>query len=868
LAVNNVNMKQMNVNSSQDTTFEQRSQEKVQAGEINESIEFRNQITTFVHDNPIITEQLIGDSPQPSGDVRSVSDARTHSIIDFLERPQFIGSFLWNTSDIENKEIFSLKLPDALMSPMIREKLSGFTSFSASTVFHIQVNAHPFQCGRLVLAAVPVPDILPLHRLNMLSFDVSNVITLPHVQLDISKETEVLLKIPYVSPFVQYDLVTKFTPWAAFLAHVYAPLNTPSAASLQVNVFAHFEDIKLGFPTSAIVAQAGKEQLGPISGLTNTVTGVVGGVADAVKGFFPSIGKYADPLVGIGNGLTGLLSALGFSKPLTTIPPTIVVQRPSQYFNNADGVDQGLPLSLKYGNEVILKTPFAGTSSDEVALEYVLKIPNYFSRFKYSSTSLPKQVLWTSPVHPQIIRNHVTVVDAPGQPTLLAYATGFFKYWRGGLVYTFRFVKTNYHSGRVQITFHPFVGYDDVMDSDGKIVRDEYVYRVVVDLRDQTEATLVVPFTSLTPYKVCADVFNSANRPKYNYEPRDFKVYDNTTDQFFTGTLCVSALTPLVSSSAVVSSTIDVLVEVKASDDFEVAVPNTPLWLPVDSLTERPSLDGVPIAQVGFASAGTRDIRSSYVEGKFIPQDITGMSRNHELDEQPSQECIGERILSFSELIKRNSWRYVSDEKSLIYPAYAFDNPAAMYTAADKLPVWTLTPRSGFPTLLTSIGAMYAFYRGGIRLKIVPGVADQPKPLVEVALFTMQDQGYIIKANDYSTDFCSSNIYENFVTKGIAEVQTPYYSRVNTSVVSAPVLYNAGNISPLMPNVMYKITSNSSNILLGHSAADDFRFGFLLGAPLAISATALRDNFTGSSATVSLPTFSNFYLSSTSESTT
>nr|3NAP_B Chain B, Capsid protein [Triatoma virus]5L7O_B Chain B, Capsid protein [Triatoma virus] len=255
LAVNNVNMKQMNVNSSQDTTFEQRSQEKVQAGEINESIEFRNQITTFVHDNPIITEQLIGDSPQPSGDVRSVSDARTHSIIDFLERPQFIGSFLWNTSDIENKEIFSLKLPDALMSPMIREKLSGFTSFSASTVFHIQVNAHPFQCGRLVLAAVPVPDILPLHRLNMLSFDVSNVITLPHVQLDISKETEVLLKIPYVSPFVQYDLVTKFTPWAAFLAHVYAPLNTPSAASLQVNVFAHFEDIKLGFPTSAIVAQ-------------------------------------------------------------------------------------------------------------------------------------------------------------------------------------------------------------------------------------------------------------------------------------------------------------------------------------------------------------------------------------------------------------------------------------------------------------------------------------------------------------------------------------------------------------------------------------------------------------------------------------
>lgn len=873
-------MKSFNVNNSQDTTFEQRSENKVQAGEINESVEYQNQITTFVDDNPIITEQIIGDMPQPVGDVKSVSDIRNHSVIDFLSRPQFIGSYPWATANVQNDAIFNLEIPTDLMTSMVREKLSGFTSFSASVVFHVQVNAHPFQCGRLVLAALPIPALLPANRIQMINQDISNVITLPHVQLDISKETEVLLKVPYVSPFVQYDLITKFTPWSQFFARVYSPLNTPAAATLQVNVFAHFEDIKLGFPTSALVAQIGDEQKGPISGLVSTLTGVVGGVSQAVKGVFPNISKYSDPLVSIGNGLGGLLSALGFSKPITLIPPQVILSRPSPYFNNSDGLDNSLSLGLKYANEVVFKNPFSGTSSDEMALDYVFKIPNYFDHFSFSSTDVSKKVLWKYPVHPQLVRPFLPdgFPSNARLPTLLAYSTGFFKYWRGGLTYTFKFVKTNYHSGRVQITFHPFCGGNDVQDSNGLIVRDEYVYRVVVDLRDQTEVSLVVPFTSLTPYKVCSDAVKvpfTTDPTRYYFEERNFDTYTSSNDMFFTGTIVVSALTPLVSSSAVVASKIDVLVEVKAADDFEVALPNIPLWFPCEEIKYVPPPkeenkqsvkkdlnDGKLEAQVGFASAGTRDIRSSYVEGLFKPQDITGNDLNHSVDVVPSQECIGERILSFAELIKRNAWKdEIVGSTDNYYDPWLMKNALVGYAATDRS-TWFVDPESPTPTLFTAISAMYAFYRGGKRLRIVPKNANLAGSLVEVSLETFQNQAGVglLDAPD-KLAFAYSSVYESFLNKGIAEVQSPYYSRVNTSVVNADVTHDG--LTAASPDYVYRIASNSGDYLIGESVADDFRLGFLLGAPLAIRKQVLWSKDSDAAPDFKIKNFPQFYSSKT-----
>ncbi|MDX7481366.1 hypothetical protein, partial [Enterobacter roggenkampii] len=81
---------------------------------------------------------------------------------------------------------------------------------------------------------------------------------------------------------------------------------------------------------------------------------------------------------------------------------------------------------------------------------------------------------------------------------------------------------------------------------------------------------------------------------------------------------------------------------------FAVAVPIEPLWMPISDyipysqnvVKEVKAVKAV--AQSGFATAGTQDIRSSYMEGKFVPQDITGNPRNVQVTQQPELECIGE----------------------------------------------------------------------------------------------------------------------------------------------------------------------------------------------------------------------------------
>lgn len=833
------------------------------AGEINESIEFRDQIVTFADDQAVVSEQLVANNPQPRSDVTSVSDSRTHSIIDFLSRPQFLGTFPWKHTDLPNSDLFTLTFPDSLMTTMTVDKLDGFTSFSASVVLQVQVNAQPFQAGRLICAVLPVPELLPESRSKQIASSLSYVTSLPHVQLDISKETEIILKIPYISPYQQYDLVTKSTPWVRFFTKVYSQLSSAGSPTLDVSVWAHFEDIRLGFPTNAknafsksVHAQNGGEQMGPLSGLASAATGVVSGVSRAVKGVLPGVSKFTDPLEGIGNNVTALFKALGFSKPHNLIPSVDVNVRPSQHFCNGDGVDHSMPLTLLVDNKVSFMEQFAGSTADEMTLDYVLKMPNYIGRFTYSDTNTPNQILWREVVHPQYVND---LSDIPGEnkaiecysylPTTLAYASGFFQYWRGSLVYTFRFVKTNYHSGRVQISFCPFAGVTDVYDSTGKnINRPEYVYKVVVDLREQTEVSVSIPFVSLTPYKHNRTMLLRSNGTRDHAGFPKSENYTQTNDYWFTGTIVVSAITPLVSSNAVVSHEIDCIVEVKAGEDFEVAVPIEPLWFAVDdynridpppSLTNAASLPEqtkTVNAQSGFASAGTQDIRSSYIEGKFTPQDITGIPSNHSKSTKDVSECIGEKVSSFSELIKRTTWTALCDG-SFTFSPYKFELPTVDVTTSYPDPdtysrkISYTSGNKYYTSMIAAIARMYAFYRGGIRYKFILNKVKEGQPLCEVSTFAraLQNGDFIESKGQNYLSYPA--MYEQSNVKNVVEAEFPYYSRVNTSVVNTKVLNN--NISAITPDYMVRVASNATNILVGNSASDDFRLGFFLGAPFA-----------------------------------
>lgn len=392
-----------------------------------------------------------------------------------------------------------------------------------------------------------------------------------------------------------------------------------------------------------------------------------------------------------------------------------------------------------------------GTSFDEQDMNYLTRIPQFIGQFLYTSTSTYDNVLWSSYVSPTYyIPGSTTIQGLSGgscvadidelQPTVLNYVSSFFVYWTGSLVYTFRFVKTNYHSGRIEISFHPFT-------NSVKVDRMNYAYRTVVDLRETTEVSLTVPYVAPQPWKriIPADPMNAGNWEAYG--------------SCATGRIQVRAVTPLILSSAVVVPEVHCVIEVRAGDDFRLQSPVSSTYLMftpdssnIQGLTEevekkepprwpspsppwwRPD-DIVALEQSGpIALPGTAETRTSAIEG-FSPESITTSEIDtHRTDTQ--RYCAGELFENYRALTRK--FAFVRKESQIKTYGNSLTISAAPYLRPPRLTSDTYTYNSSeaFSNVylfewghspLSQIAGLYAFYRGGIRFKIF---APQVKRLI------------------------------------------------------------------------------------------------------------------------------------------
>lgn len=236
------------------------------ASEISPGVEERVQVTAFVDDQAVIPEHVPGETILPDMGTLQYTDTMRHSIISFLERPQLISCFSWKgmSTDFHGQNILCLQdptdpnsrimnplVPSQVMTKMFIEKLQGFTAFRATAVFKLQINSQNFQAGRLIFGAVPMPTLLG-ERADFIVKTPCSALSVNHVQMDINKQTEVILRVPFISPFNSYDLINEQYDWASLFCIIYGPLNVVGDDNtLQCDLYCHFEDIELGCPTTA-----------------------------------------------------------------------------------------------------------------------------------------------------------------------------------------------------------------------------------------------------------------------------------------------------------------------------------------------------------------------------------------------------------------------------------------------------------------------------------------------------------------------------------------------------------------------------------------------------------------------------------------
>lgn len=688
----------LNVTNDSDSRYE----------DVKEILTFQNQGQTVVDDALAKTAEL----PQSYLQM-SVANDKTHTISTFLERPIRIWSGQMTNSQTANTVIFSTQFPEALLTdPMYNEKIRGFVGLRANVEVTVQVNAQKFQQGRLRLQYVPYAKYLGTKE-TALATTLTTRVSSPGVDIDIcggsnpqSRIAQATLNIPYVSPQLYFNLITNEGTMGRINLFVYSPLvsATSESQNCEVTIWARFINPQLVFPTSATPAFSPtfRRHIAQVRGeakqikQTGVISNTLGKVAETLHtaSDLPVIGQYMAIPEWIASGASSILKLFGWSKPSM---PMDVKLRTTNCMSNYNGKDSSHKMALSADNEIDTPSGIGGSDLDEMALSSIFKIPSYWESFAWTtSQTTTDQILWIDPVSPYKFK------DIPATDGVSALPVGFvancFGLWRGSLIYTFKIVKTGFHAGRLRVFFVPYEQAFNLVVGSAPVNEIEKNYQVVVDIEENDTFSFKVPYVATKPWFPTTVLGQGASAIRST-----------------TGFVVVTILNELRAVSTV-SSSIEILVEISGGEDLTFACPRAPSYVPGNISAIEEEMDNNIIRKHEAQVYGTGvEIPRNEAQMLYDPNSISALDPT--INWSPESHCVGEKIASARQLIKRNN--YVGS----IVENRTNDNNQTTTSTNNSLGV--INPFGlQINTSVTNVdyisyfAYIYAFFRGGIRLKI------------------------------------------------------------------------------------------------------------------------------------------------------
>lgn len=853
-------------------------------------------------------------------------EERIHTIKDFLSRPIIIQTGLWSSSQPAETQLYTANFPEALISnTMYQQKLTGFVGLRATLVVKVQVNSQPFQQGRLMLQYFPYAQYMP-NRVSLVNSTLQGRSGCPRTDLDLSVGTEVEMRIPYVSPHVYYNLITGQGSFGAIYLVVYSQLRdqVSGTGSIEYTVWAHLEDVDVQYPTGAniytgsspnVANFADKMLSGKLTdgdfyeayiqrihkkkpskiyaqmaaelkdlAQNHAISSGIGQVSEGLNTLsrVPVMGNIFTRPAWIASTTGNILKLFGYSKPTTQGLPCESKLRGQARMANFDGADTSHKLALSSANELETKSGLAGTSADEMDLSHVLSIPNYWDRFNWSTSDTTGVVLWDNYVTPMKIKTYSDVVADRFRCTHMGYVANTFTYWRGSIVYTFKFVKTQYHSGRLRISFIPYYFNTNISSGTPDISRTQ---KIVVDLRTSTEVSFTVPYVSSRPWLYCI-------RPESGVLDTDGSTNQPMMYNCVSGIVRVEVLNQLVAASNV-HATIDCIVEVSGGPDLTFAGPTQPSYVPyagtftiAESQKEKAEMrqeyddnqranevilqryprhaseysSGPIIAQMmGESEAIPRNLAQKGVCP--MPIDTHSVSANW----SPEAHCIGEKVVSVRQLIKRFAHLIGYDVTDALTGP---QRGSIIAPFSVKAPVTTVGAADVYMGMFDYYYYIYAFWRGSMRLKQTSNVRPTSSSGVPVGytprlswwanmITSMQDAWVPLQTQMANGAIVTNEVLPNGTlslgqslqiidnqVEGVIEVEVPYY---NVSHISPATVFESsvkaidnnaalrGHVPPtiLTLHSQNKIAGSENAVALHYFRApgDDYSLMYLVGVP-------------------------------------
>jgi len=702
-----------------------------------------NDATVFVDDANVVTRDT-SHITHVDNALLSMNDTNfdEQSIRTFLSRPIIIAAGNFNITDTYSF-LNSYSMPySALQSSqavMWREKLRGIFGIRMDMVFRIVINANRFQQGRYCLGWVPLAGPLrSTSSLKEIAVNNSHMATLvqrttiPHVEFDLSTDTVAELVVPYMSTRTFYPMNAIWNsvndyPLGYLNLYPYSPLVSPAGSTVAgYTIYVSFTNVRL-FGAASPQSGISRRKDPARAEISNSANGPISSVTSALsKGFkefgkVPMLSTYANSISWVADRITGVASIFGWSKPTQGDSLTKMMILQGSNHNTVDGDSDARALSYLSKPGVVALDGVAATDLDEMDFSYIVRKPAWFKTATWSSTSLADAEISSFNVTP----HNGLVIGGAQHYQPLGFVAQFFNFWRGSIRFRIKIVRTEFHSGRLAIAFYP-------SDKSGTLIgAQQYVHRMIVDIRENQEIDFVVPFISATQY-----------------------AHDDT------GIVVISIVDPLV-HPATVSSSVTILHEICGGEDMEFAVP----------------------------------VPSNLSPGTFVPQSglentLASMNiGNTTICADPnfsSSVAIGDKITSFRAMLKR--YYPLRSTFTDAGSAQAF-NLANLFIYPDA--IFGTKPSPTVPLIradaFTTIASCYAISRGGFRLRdvinknmmTVTNINGPSMSRVTGIVTTSTGFTSTVISNNATAAESTSNAhihYQDLNFNGIISVETPQYT--------------------------------------------------------------------------------------------
>jgi hypothetical protein len=362
------------------------------------------------------------------------------------------------------------------------------------------------------------------------------------------------------------------------------------------------------------------------------------------------------------------------------------------------------------------------------------------------------------------------------------YIAQFFYYWKGSIGIRFKIVKTQFHSGRLVVSFNPNPNAASSITLDDT----QYLHRHILDIRDDCEYEIVFPYVTTYSWT--------------QYDQHYGRVY-------------MHVLNDLVCPDTV-SSTIAILCEAYMADDAQFAVPRNVKVCPWTPYVAEP-LDMVPEAQMnGSEEVVTKVItpigNSSYTDDDKVLPAFT----------------IGEDVTSVAQMCKRlNPLVWISGPPS----ATTFQYKVFSFYGCGSVTVPSLQVSSFFD-IISAFGSMYALNRGSMVIQLDKGSAAR---MEVAAIADSVNTLYSTPTIDNFSLSGSNVIMYSPDEQGQAIFQIPSYNRLHSRLNSFSYLgadtYPIDKYHSHMN--LYYIADAAIIPRMYRAIGDDFQFGMFVACP-------------------------------------